>query len=363
MAFISSKFNMPSYSGSGCANQRDYADLYLTKLKDAFIDANSVWGLETDIETIGSYSGTSYGLRTLQLKSSASGKYLRIWCLTGDTYCYIQQSTTVNTDNSWKVYKGNLFIQNSGSSQNYYNIGDYAEIYFGVSSNSIDPDPAKDLGLDLPIFGINNRTVNSPFTVANSSYGAYTYGAVISVITDGSMFAVMKIWNGNRPMCLYAPDLFICANSGDMETAGVISSTSHTANFYLGNDNNGSNTMSAIFNAADGSHDFNGMTQGFDNGRLTSRILTAESSTKMVCAPVCFWMAPYSYSGSTMSAVTDGIGFKGWINTDYIRSVDSRVLPSASRGMKYGNGGWLCVDTGTLICWDDSNDSPFEAAT
>lgn len=362
MAFKSSKFNMPSYSGSGCANPRDYADLYLTKLKDAFVDANSAWSLETAIETIGSYSGNSSGLRTLQLKSSASGKYLRIWCFTNYVYCYIQQSATVNTDDGLKVYKDNLFVQNDGSEQNRYRIGNYAEIYFGVSSNSIDPDPAKDLGLDLPIFGINNGIMGNSFMVSYTSYGAYSYGAVISVITDGSMFAVMKVHNGNWPMCLYAPDLFICANSADTETAGVISNDGYSNNFYLGEDNNNGTTMSVLFNAADGTHNFNGMNQSVNNGRLSNRVLTAESSTKMVCAPVCVWMAPYTYSGSTMSGVTNGIGLKGWINTDYIRSVDSRILPFASKGMKYGNGRWLCVDTGTLICWDDSNSSPFEAA-
>lgn len=361
MSFISSKFNMPTYSGSGCANQQIYAELYLTKLKNAFIDANSAWTLYSDIETFGTYTGTTAGIRTLQLKSNTSNKYVRIWAFANVVSSNIVTSATVTTDPP-QIYSGNLFVQNDGSNQNRYRFGEYSEIYFGVSSNPIDPDPAIYLGLDLPMFGITNGLVGSNLYLSYFNYGAYRYGAIISVITDGSMFAVMSVCNGNLRMCLYAPDLFICANSADGETAGVISNNQYYNNFYLGDDDNNNNTMSAIFNAADGEHNFNGMMQNFNNGRLNSRILTAESSTKMVCAPVCFWMAPYNYSGSTMTAITNGIGFKGWINTDYIRSVDSRVLPFASKGMKYGNGGWLCVDTGTLICWDDSNTSPFEAA-
>jgi hypothetical protein len=353
---------MPSYSGSGCANARDYADLYLTKLKDAFIDANSSWSLETAIETIGSYSGDSYGLRTLQLKSSASGKYVRIWVFSYYVYGNIQSSESVNTDENIKIYNNNLFIQNSDSYQDQYEIGEYCEVYFGVSSSSIDADPAKNLGLDLPMFGIGNSIKSSSISLAGASYGAYYYGATLSVITDGSMFGVIKYINGNWPAVFYAPNMFVCANSSDTETAGIISCTGDSTNFYLGDNNNSNRTVCALFNAADGTHNFNGMLQGFSNGRLNNSVLTAESSSKMVCAPVCFWMYPYEYSGSSMPGVVNGIGLKGWINTDYIRSVDSRVLPFGSKGMKYGNGRWLCVDTGTLICWDDSNSSPFEAA-
>ena len=213
------------------------------------------------------------------------------------------------------------------------------------------------------MFGIGNSTCSSSFSLAGSSYGAYYYGATLSVITDGSMFGIIKYTDGYWPAVFYAPNMFVCANSSDTQTAGVISCNGNSMNFYLGDNNNSGHTMSCIFNASDGTHNFNGMLQGFSNGRLGTRVLTAESSTKMICAPVCVWMYPYEYSGSSMPGVTNGIGFKGWINTEYIRSVDSRVLPFASKGMKYGNGRWLCVDTGTLICWDDSNTSPFESAT
>lgn len=197
--------------------------------------------------------------------------------------------------------------------------------------------------------------------LGHESYGAYRYGAVVSVITDGSMFWIIKFEDEKWPAVFYAPNMFICANANDTETAGVISSNGSSTNFYLGANDNTGHTMSSVFNAADGSHNFNGMVQNYNNGRLSNRILTSENSTKMVCAPVCFWITTYTYSGSTMAAITDGIGFKGWINTDYIRSVDSKVLPFASKGMKYGSGRWLCIDAGTLICWDDSNESPFEA--
>jgi hypothetical protein len=355
---------MPSYSGSGCANYQAYADLWLTKLKDAFIDANSAWSLETAIETIGSYSGDSYGLRTLQLKSSASGQYLRIWAFAGSVYAYFQTSTGTNTSESLSIYTGNLMRFNYESNANRYNLSQYCEVYFGVSSSSIDPDFAKDLNLDIPIFGVNNWQRNEYSEMSGGYYGANQYGAIVSVITDGSMFGIIKYCDNKNHEVFYAPDMFICANGGDAETAGVISTMTYDSNFYLGQDNNSSYySVFAVFNAADGTHDFNGMVQGFNNNRGNKVYLGAENSTKMICVPVCFGMSPYQYSGSTMTGVIDGIGFKGWINTDYIRSVDSTVLPSANKGLKYANGRWLCVDAGTLICWDDSNSSPFEAAT
>ena len=362
MAFKSSKFNMPTYSGSGCANYQAYADLWLTKMKDAFIDANNAWSLDSAIETIGSYSGTSNGLRTLQLKSSATNKYLRIWAFAGSVFCTFKTTTMTNTSDDLKIYTGNLMRFNYQSNTNRYNTAQYCEVYFGVSSSSIDPDFAKELDLDIPIFGINNYQKTEYFQASGGNYGANQYGAIVSVITDGSMFGVIKYCNNKNCEVFYAPDMFICANSSDTETAGVISSMTYDTNFYLGDDSSLSYTVFAIFNAADGTHDFNGLAQGLNNNRGNKVYLGAENSTKMVCVPVCIGMYPYPYSGSTMPCIIDGIGFKGWINTNYIRSVDSSVLPAANKGLKYGSGRWLCVDAGTLICWDDSNSSPFEAA-
>jgi hypothetical protein len=104
------------------------------------------------------------------------------------------------------------------------------------------------------------------------------------------------------------------------------------------------------------------MLQGFSNERDNNSGLTASSSTKMVCYSVKFWMYPETYSGSSMQGVVDGIGLKGWINPNYLRSVDINILTPSMRGMKYGNGTWFCISAGTLICWDDSNSSPFELA-
>ena len=365
MAFISSKFNMPNYAGSGCANYKEYADLYLTKLKTAFIDANSAWSLETNIETIGSYQGTSVGIRTLQLKSSASGKYLRIWAFCSSSVrCTIKEQESQNTSSDpINIYAGNLFKNNYSSSSGYYRIGHNSIIYFGVSSSSIDADPGKDLGLDIPMFGKENRgdTVGT-FSVCSSGKDVIVAGGVLSVITDGNMFEIIAYSEGYTKAVIYAPDLFVCANSSDNETAGVISASHDNGNFDLGDDNNSNHYISCLFNAADGTHDFNGMVQGFDNGRSNGRALTSENSTKMLCAPITVWMYPYTYSGSTMEGIVDKIGLKGWINPNYLRSIDSRVLPVGSKGMTYGNGRWLCVNKGALIAWDASNSSPFEAA-
>ena len=360
MAFKSSKFNMPKYNGSGFAYPYEYTYSYITKLKNAFIEASPTWSLVTDIENVSTNSGIE-GMHTLQLKSNTSNKYLRIWVFGGTVYSSMKSVESVTTSNTLNIYTGNLFVQNNDSWQSYYRFGGSCEIYFGVASSPIDKDPGKNLHLDIPMFGLGNDITRDPM-VGYYNNGAYCYGATVSVITDGSMFGVIKHLNGNWPMVFYAPDMFICANSSDTETSGVISSNREGANFYLGNDSSDGHTMSCIFNAADKSHDFNGMIQAVNNGRVATRALTVENSTKMACMPLSVWMYPYQYSGSTMSAVVDGIGFKGWINTDYIRSVDSHVLPFASKGMKYGSGNWLCVDAGTLVCWDDSNTSPFEAA-
>ena len=93
MAFKSYKFNMPSYSGSGCASQKDYCDMWLNNLVTAFTTANAAWSQVGTIETIGA-DYTGYGARTVQLQSSANNKYVRIWVFETSNYQNARVITT-----------------------------------------------------------------------------------------------------------------------------------------------------------------------------------------------------------------------------------------------------------------------------
>ena len=106
---------------------------------------------------------------------------------------------------------------------------------------------------------------------------------------------------------------------------------------------------------------YTGLSQHVLNNKKS--LQSAWNSNKLVCGPLTVAMYNGTWSGSTYTGVTNGIGIKGWINSDYVRNTDCDALVYSNRGLKYANGRWLCVDAGTLICWDDSNESPFEAAT
>lgn len=376
MAFIASKFNMPTYGGSGLANQQAYADALLTKVKDAFIDANSAWSLESAIETIGTNTDIRYGLRTLQLKSGASGKYLRIWCFCGSSPTsgqFVDADTASGGFNAIKLNKANFFKCNDGSNANRCIFGDSSscELTFGVASQSIGADLGYDLSLDAPLFSINNNytSMGSSKTMSyTASYGLYNKGGTITVMTDGKMLSVMQLFEGTSALntCIYAPDLMVNINPDDTNTAGVLSTITDSgtgSNLYFGNNDpfNAESYIRVMYNAADGTRNFDGMRCSIYNGKGV--LMASENYTKILTCALQCQMFPNTYSGSTMTGVIDRVGMKGWINTDYVRSANITHLPKSNKGLKFGNGNWLCVDEGTLICWDDSNTSPFEAAT
>lgn len=373
MAFKSSKFNMPTYGGSGFANRQAYADELLTRLKDAFISASSAWSLESSIETIGTNTDANFGLRTLQLKSSSSGKYLRVWFFCGTSYIYgqfVDSDTASGGYNAIKLHKANFFKCNSGSETNRCIFGESncCEIVFGVASQSIGADLGYDLSLDVSAFCISNDYTNmgsGKYLSYHYSYGIYNKGGTITVMTDGKMFSVMRLFTGTSTLnaCLYAPDLMININHpDDSNTAGVISTKDDNTNFYLGNNDpySAEGYIRVMFNAADGTRNFAGMGCGIYNGK--GPLTCSESCSKLLTTALQCQMWPYTYSGSTMIGVINGIGMKGWVNTDYIRSASVTQLPNSNKGLKYASGSWLCTDAGTLICWDDCNSSPFEAA-
>jgi hypothetical protein len=201
----------------------------------------------------------------------------------------------------------------------------------------------------------------------SSNCGLYNKGGTITVLTDGKMFSVMQLFTGTNELntCIYAPDLMVNINPDDTNTAGVLSTLNESStgsNLYFGNNEpfNAESYIRVMYNAADGTRDFSGMGCGIYNGKGV--LTAAENCTKILTCALQCQMWPRTYSGSTMTGVIDHIGMKGWINTDYVRSASITQLPNSNKGLKFGNGNWLCLDAGTLICWDDSNSSPFDAA-
>lgn len=364
MAYILSKFNMPSKSGAGLTASA-WADLYLDNLASAFTAANAAWSVYSQKETIGTNTSSNYGTRTLQLYSSASQKYVRIWCFSDYINSqYVSQETGSGENNNIKIYLGNTMRVN-GNDVIFSDNEGWCEIYFGVSDTPIGNDFGEDLGLSVGLFGLFNKTHGTGSSMlAYSSYGAYYYGATISVITDGKMFGILRsIPNDNYINgCYYAPDMIVCANANDTNTEGVISTVSHDKAFYLGNNDpyNVESYSRVIFNAADGTRDFRGWSEGLYSGK--EGCIAAESATQIPCTAIKVFLNINTYSGSDLDGIADGISLKGWVNPKYIRSANINVLPVARRGLTYANGEWLCTDAGTLVCSNPSNESPFDAA-
>lgn len=375
MAFISSKFNMPTRSGSGLTGEA-YADLYLTNLATAFSTACSDWSIYSNLETIGTNRDTNYGCRTLQLYSSTSNKYVRVWCFANTCTGRFQDNSSSSGGNSSAdhsnlyIYRGNLFRIN-GVNGVYFGCNYSNELVFAVSDNQIAVDFADDLGLSVSMFSFANAPTdsNSQYLSYGSTHGCYVNGGVITVITDGKFFGVMRKLSSDTGVnaCFYAPDMIVCANGvNDQNTEGVISCQDRDDNFYLGNNSpyDIESYVKVIFNDANGGHDFRGWGEGIYSGKDSCQ--TSENSAYMSCTAIKVFLNTNSYSGSTMPGIIPssmpGINFKGWVNPNYVRSANLNVLPESSKGMTYDNKNWLCTAAGTLICWNALNTSPFEAA-
>lgn len=359
MSFSHAKVTIGSYNGSGVSNSKEYAILQLNKIREAFISAGG-WTLINDVEPlVTNYTGNA-GIHTMQLKNS-SNEYLRIWSFCGNISCTFIDAPSTNTNTSLNLYKGNLFKQSFSSNNGYFAIGDSSGLYFAVSDNTINKDFAQDLELKVPIFSLYTPA-NSPSSTwlsYDNSNKIYSYGATITVVTDGSMFYLL-CYSSYIYTVLYAADLFINANDSDNYTAGVLTNSASGNNFYFGaNDASDSNVpIRALYTNSAGSFDFDGLVDRVSTNK--NCLLTSENSSKLVTGPVAFYMIPYTYSGSTQSSVVDGICLKGWANNNYIRNANCDVLAGIQRGNTFANGNWFCVGAGTLLRWDGANDSPFE---
>lgn len=373
MTYKLAKANIKSYSSSGYSTDSDYCDYVLHKIRDLFINANSNWQMESDVENIGTNTNEYYGTRTIQLRSSLSGKYLRIWMFSASGG-YISGNFVNTPTNSGDVYNIKLCINNCMSvgniydNNNYYLTGyQYNELYFAVSSNPIGSDFGLDLGLESPLFALTTDVCSYDSTLyfAHNGSGSMIgyYGCVLSVITDGNMFFIMTdVFTPEEkwPGCLYAPDLFINVNENDIYTDGAISSF-NDKNFYIGPVDVTSGYLCATVKDSDGNFVFNGQTESLYN---SSGVLYAQStSNKIPTSSILVSMKPITYTGSQEQSIYQGIGIKGWINPKYLRCANPDVLPSSCKGMIFANGSFLCIDTGTLICFDKDNESPFEPAT
>ena len=111
MTYKLSKANIKSYSSSGYSTDSDYCDYVLHKIRDLFINANSNWQMESDVENIGTNTDEDYGTRTIQLKSSLSGKYLRIWMFSS-SYGRVYGKFVKTPTNSGNYDDINLYINN-----------------------------------------------------------------------------------------------------------------------------------------------------------------------------------------------------------------------------------------------------------
>ena len=363
MAFISSSFTMPSFSSSRLPTVQDWCDSLLTNLKDAFIAANSSWEQVGTIETIGTNTDTGYGTRTIQIHSTVSGKYVRIWAFAKDIIGnFVEDPTPSNSYNDLKIYFGNVLRYSS----NYVRFGNsyVTELCFAVSSNNIGVDFGLDLELSCPAFGIVNSEINADYgTTLSDSYNSRTFkfGADHIVITDGNMFSVLRkitpntTWHG----CFYAPDMMIPASGNDTNTEGVVTTRSLDPTIYFGNNEpyNAEQELSILYNDANGNHDFRGWGLGIYNNK--GYLCMSESASKLLCAPLEAHLYTLNYSGSTMPGIANGVGTKGWVNTDYLRSCSITQLTSSSIGRTFVDGRWVCPKEGVLICWDKNNTNPF----
>lgn len=361
MGYKSYKVIIPPKSTSGATNENNYCDIVLGHLKDTFI-ASGKWELETDCENIGTNSENDYGTRTLQLHSTVTnGPHLRIWYF---SYSVLGNWVEVDTDSgdatSIKIHKDNIFKCDSESYSNYCLLP--SGLIFGVSDSSIGADLGYALDLKVPLFSVRTDYTSLSSDATISDNAVHDYGATVSVITDGLMFGIIESYNSSGSDewrgCVYAPDMMVCANADDAYTAGVVG-TRGVHNFYFGdNDTDTGEYTVSLFSSKTGSFDFSGLTQGINCGR--SPLKGAQSSTKMLTAPLSVFMYPYTYSGSSATGITDGISLKGWLNTKYVRGAHLEVLPFAMKGSTFASGEWICMNTGTLLCWDSTNSNPFD---
>lgn len=375
MTYKLAKANIKSYSSSGYSTGSDYCDYVLHKIRDLFINANSNWQMESDVENIGTNTDSNFGTRTIQLKSSLSGKYLRIWMFSASISAVYGQfvNTPTNSGNhdNIKLYINNCMtvasMYDDGISNNYVTGYSEAELYFAVSSTPIGSDFGLDLGLESPLFALITYVYSyeDALYLATNGYTSMigNNGCVLSVITDGNMFFIMTdvfLPEEQWPGCLYAPDLFINVNENDIYTDGSISSF-NGGNFYVGPADVPCEYLYATVKDSDGNFVFNGQTESLYN---SSGVLYAQStSNKIPTSSILVSMKPKTYTGSQEQSIYQGIGIKGWINPKYLRCANPDVLPSSCKGMTFANGDFLCIDTGTLICFDKDNESPFEPAT
>lgn len=373
MTYKLAKVNIKSYSSSGYSTNSDYCDYVLHKIRDLFINANSNWQMESDVENIGTNTDEYYGTRTIQLRSSLSGKYLRIWMFSASggqvTGSFVNTPTNSGDAYNIKLYINNcMSVGSNNDNNNYYLTGYwYNELYFAVSSNPIGSDFGLDLGLESPIFALRTNIYSYDdaiyFAVNGTDSMIFYYGCVLSVITDGNMFFIMTdVFTPEErwPGCLYAPDLFINVNENDIHTDGAITSFGRE-NFYAGPVDVTSGYLCATVKDSDGNFVFKGQTESLYN---PGGVLCAQStSNKIPTSSILVSMKPITYTGSQEQSVYQGVGIKGWINPKYLRCANPDVLPSSCKGMTFANGGFLCTATGTLICFDKDNESPFEPAT
>lgn len=369
---------IPPYRTSGAANLRDFASNILSLVCDSLMDGEAgmtfvnAQGTPTDaitIDKVGTYTGTSYSVMSTQIYDESSDTYIRIWAFHGTSQgqvsCYV--SDTEGASGSYdgiKMYNGNISKCIVNNTTWYYELP--YDIIFGVKhGSSIGLDPGYNLNLDIPLFGFAHNRVSNSSTSRNSLSQAsfYNTGAQITFIVKGSdkKTIIGKLTQEDyNNMFIYGDELLRNVDQQDPYRACVISQYTdfyNRVNFSMSNDTLGTvGFLSPGFRASSGR--FSGSPTSFKRlAALGESKYVNSTATKFVYSAVYVSEVPWTYQDSGELS-GNGIGIKGWVDSDVLRYAYEEVIPQSAVGTVYGGGDFVVAGKSTLIGWDASN-SPF----
>lgn len=326
------------------ANNKTYGHTILQNLADAICLVNTNLSIDDSLDVAGSFTEIdTYPRCTIGLVNSVTSEHIRLWYIYSTASISVSETVNTSATASYNIYKGNLQAQ--GPSSNKYTSG--SVIIFGISNNAIDRDLGKDLGLKIPLqpicSGVNTAT--SWYLTEISS----SYTNKITVISDGYGFTIIE-HSGTSPVdnanvFIYHPQL-IQTVSGDSQTGGFFMlSEATTQSFVVA-------ITKGTWTGCNANGDFTyGQTQGVEE--CTGALSVSPQGNYIACVPPIFYTYANPYAGSTSNLNANGIGFKGYLNTDICRHASSNKISTV--GALYG--GWLHVGAGWLLPWATGHDA------